>query len=195
MTTTTQSWGDAPDVALVDACIDGNDGAWEALVHRYGRLVYAIGLRSGLDSDEAADLSQTVFTIIYRNLGLLDEPAALAGWISTITRREAWRTQRRHAQRQVREGTPLDEAIVYAIDSPPFADEQLEQIERTFLVERGLEQIDERCRGLLSNLFWVDPTPSYEEISTRLGIPVGGIGPTRARCLAKLRRALEKLGW
>ena len=68
-------------MALVDACLDGDEAAWEALVRRYGRLVHAIGLRSRLDLDEAADISQTVFTIVYRNLSLLDEPAALAGWI------------------------------------------------------------------------------------------------------------------
>lgn len=194
MPATVWSWRGAPDVALVDACLDGDEGAWEALVRRYGRLVHAIGLRSRLDLDEAADLSQTVFTIVYRNLSLLDEPAALAGWIGTIARREVWRAVRHRSRRLDREGTPLDEAPEPALGSPPVAHKELEQVERAFLVERGLAKVDERCRRLLHSLFWEAPTPSYEKISDRLEIPIGGIGPTRARCLTKLRRALERLG-
>lgn len=195
MPATARSWSVASDLALVDGCLDGDESAWEALVRRYGRLVYAIGLRSRLDRDEVADLSQTVFAIVYRNLSLLDEPAALAGWIGTITRREAWRALRHRSRRLDREGTPLDEAPAPALGGPPLADQELEQLEQAFLVERGLAKIDERCRQLLHSLFWEAPTPSYEKISDRLEIPIGGIGPTRARCLTKLRRALEKLGW
>lgn len=176
----------------MDACLRGDDGAWEALVRRYGRLVHGIAQRCGLGPDDAADLLQNVYLVIYRNLGLLDEPAALGGWISTIARREAWRMARRRRQRADREGTAIDEATA---TDPPRAEERLQRIEVAFLVERSLERLDERCRRLLEILFWERPAPSYEEVSERLGMPIGSIGPTRGRCLGKLRRALEKLGW
>lgn len=185
-----RSWRDAPDAVLVDGCLEGDDGAWDALVLRYGPLVHAIGLRCGLDPDEAADLLQTVLLIVYRKLGLLDSPGALGGWIATISRHEAWRATRGRWQR----GPRVDVSRLSATDPPP-PDENLERVERAFMVKRGLDRIDERCRSLLESMFWEQPRPSYKEMAARLGIQAVSIPPTRARCLAKLRRALEELGW
>lgn len=186
---------ETPDDDLVRACLDGDDAAWEALVRRYGRLVHGLAARAGLDPEAAADVVQTVFVIVYRNLGLLDEPAALGGWIATIARREAWRASRRDARRTETEEAAVSDPAVGPDPGPPRADERLERAERAFLVERGLERIDERCRALLGILFWESPTPSYREIAERLDVPVGSLGPTRGRCLEKLRQALEELGW
>ena len=189
-----RSWGDAPDEVLVDACLDGDDGAWKALVERYAPLVHAIALHWGLDPEEAADLLQTVFLIVYRKLGLLDSPGSLGGWIGTISRREAWRVMRGRRERETREGPPIEAATLSAIDPPP-PDENLEHVERAFLLRRGLARIDDRCRILLESLFWEQPRPSYRQVASRLGIKAASMPPTRARCLAKLRRALEELGW
>lgn len=188
-----RSWKDAPDAALVDACLDADDGAWEALVVRYGPLVHSIAVRCGLEPEEAADVLQTVFLIVYRKLGLLDSAGALGGWIATISRHEAWRAIRGRRQREEREGPQIDAATLSATDPRP--DENLERVERAFLVQRGLARIDERCRGLIESMFWEQPRPSYEEMAARLGIQPASMPPTRARCLAKLRRALQELGW
>jgi len=75
------------------------------------------------------------------------------------------------------------------------ADDSIEQTEQRFLVERGLEQLDDRCRRLLTLLFFSDPAPSYDEIGDRLGMSAGSIGPTRGRCLEKLRRILGRMGF
>jgi RNA polymerase sigma factor (sigma-70 family) len=136
---------------------------------------------------------QTVFLIVYRKVGLLDSAGALAGWIATISRHEVWRAMRGRRQREAREGPPVDADRLSATDPRP--DENLERVERAFLVQRGLARIDKRCRGLIESMFWEEPRPSYEEMAARLGIQTASMPPTRARCLAKLRRALEELGW
>ncbi|MGH7566640.1 MAG: RNA polymerase sigma factor [Gemmatimonadota bacterium] len=177
------------DARLVRACLDGETGAWEALVRRYGQLVGGIASGAGLDADEAADLFQTVFVIVWRNLGLLDRPAAVAGWIATIARREAWRAKRR------RDRDTGGELLPDALAREPTAEARIERAERAFQVGQGVAALDERCRRLIEALFWRDPTPTYDELSQELGVPVGSLGPTRARCLEKLRIAMTSMGF
>jgi DNA-directed RNA polymerase specialized sigma24 family protein len=75
------------------------------------------------------------------------------------------------------------------------ADESVEGAERAALVGHAVERMDARCRELLRMLFWETPSPSYEEAATRLGMPLGSLGPTRGRCMEKLRAALSELGF
>ena len=180
---------DPDDARLVQDCLDGEPGAWEVLVRRYGRLVRAIAARAGLEGDDAADLFQAVFVIVWRNLELLDRPAAVAGWIGTIARREAWRAKRRLGRER---GEPLAED---AAGAAPDADAEIDRVQRAFLLARGLDTLDDRCRRLLEALFWREPPPSYEALSQEIGVPMGSLGPTRRRCLEKLRTALTALGF
>ena len=173
-----------------------DDGqAWERLVRRYARLVHGIAMRAGLNAEDAADASQNVFLTAYGNLHLLDRPESVSYWLATIARREAWEARRRLA-RQVPRSDHGAEATEVDVASPaPLPDEELERLQRLLLVERAVERLDERCRKLLDLLFFRDPAMSYADAARRLGIPLGGIGPTRARCLEKLRRVLEELGF
>jgi RNA polymerase sigma factor (sigma-70 family) len=186
---------EASDEELVQSCLREDREAWEALVRRYGRLVYGLAMRAGLSADDAADVFQTVFVTAYRNLHLLDRPESLSFWLSTITKREAWQVRRKLARRPVESPTQGDDPLETAASPVPLADEVLERAERTALVHRGLEAVDERCRMLLETLFFREPAISYEEAARALGVPLGSIGPTRARCLEKLRKALQTLGF
>jgi RNA polymerase sigma factor (sigma-70 family) len=183
------------DDELVRLCLQDDREAWETLVRRYGRIVYGLAVKTGLAPDDAADVFQTVFLSAYRNLHLLDRPESLSFWLATITRREAWHARRKLARSvTISSGdaaNPLDAAAAPA----PLADEELERAQRTALLHRALEGMGERCRGLLEMLFFTEPAPSYEDAARSLGVPLGSIGPTRARCLAKLRKALEGLGF
>lgn len=185
-----------PDHDLVRLCLDGDETAWDALVRRYSGLVHGLAVRSGLSEDEVADTFQTVFTIVWRNLDLLDDPKALAGWIATIARREAWRTARRGARERKRaeEAAANPGAETGAFGTRP-ADEALEQAERAALVHHAVGRLDPRCREILTMLFWENPTPAYEVIAERLEMPLGSLGPTRGRCLEKLRERLAELGF
>ena len=184
------------DVALIERCLEGNEAAWEALVRRYSNLVFAIASRSGLSEDEVADAFQAVFVIVWRNLALLDEPQAFPGWLATIARREAWRVARGSARRRERAERMGSDPTGYALPrSPARADEAVESAENAALVQQAVEGLDERCREMLTLLFWESPSPSYEKIAERLGLPLGSLGPTRGRCLEKLRRRLDEAGF
>jgi RNA polymerase sigma factor (sigma-70 family) len=195
-----------PDEELVSRCLENDRASWEALVRRYGRLVYAIALRSGLPPEDASDVFQTVFVTALRNLDLLERPGSLRFWLSTIARREAWRARRElvPAEGAFAESRPAggveagQTAIKYPIEvsSPgPGPDEEIEQLERAHLLHLALEHVGGRCRALLELLFFHEPPLGYREAARQLGLPLGSLGPTRARCLAKLKRALDGLGF
>ena len=188
--------GEAADTILIERCLAGDDAAWEVLVRRYANLVYAIASRGGLDADEAADAFQSVFVIVWRNLELLDEPQAFPGWLATIARRETWRLARGKARSRKRADQLAADPTADALPSNPArADEVLERAESGALLQHAVEGLEERCREMLRILFWELPTPPYEEVAERLGIPLGSLGPTRGRCLEKLRRRLADLGF
>jgi RNA polymerase sigma factor (sigma-70 family) len=180
------------DSALVAACLRGNGGAWQDLVDRYQGLVYSIPTRAGLSADDTAEVFQGVFALLLEHLGSIKEPQALAAWLITTTRREVWRLLRRRA-RESAEGD-MAEAIQAADRwrQGSAAEETLwaDQV----LVHEALGLVGERCRRLLELLYLDGASPTYEEISARLRMPVGSIGPTRARCLEKMRGILRRMG-
>lgn len=180
------------DAALVARCLAGDGSAWTALVERYQRLVYAIVRRMGLDEHVAADVFQTVFSRLVEHLARIADPSRLQAWIVTTAKREAL-LQRGIGQRTVSmtraddsggEGDEWDLA-----DEAPIAEEALADLQQLNQLRNALERLDERCRGLLKMLFRdEDDALSYEEVARRLATSVGSIGPTRSRCLDKLRR-------
>lgn len=174
------------------ACVQGKAGAWAELVRRHAGLVHAIARRSGLGPEDAEEVFQAAFVLAWRNLGLLDRPEAVGGWIATIARREAWRLRRRRAAEVGR--TTGDEAAGERPAAGPLPDEALARLERRAVLERALERLDDRCRELVRLLFFEEPPPAYAEAAERLGMPIGSLGPTRGRCLEKLRRILERIG-
>jgi RNA polymerase sigma factor (sigma-70 family) len=176
------------DPLLVRACLAGDDAAWEELVDRYGRLVYSIPRRLGFSEADAEDVFQNVFVTLLRNLGQLRDQTRLSAWLITTTRRETWRLGRRGTRRAEDE---LDESL--PADEPDSLDDVL-RWEREQGVRQAMRRLDDRCRELLTALFLEPATPSYEAIASRLGIPVGSIGPTRARCFKKLDAILRELG-
>lgn len=185
---------DAPDddATLVARCRRGDATAWEALVRRYQRLVHAIVLRAGLDEHHAADVFQTVFSRLLQQLGRIEDPSRLQAWIVTCAKREAL-LERRKRGRTV-SLTPDDETGGSPgedlADDAPLPDEQLATLQQAHRLRLALERLDERCRTLLVLVFGDDDVP-YDEVGRRLAMPVGSIGPTRGRCLDKLRRLMR----
>jgi RNA polymerase sigma factor (sigma-70 family) len=187
---------DVEDTALIERCLAGDETAWEALVRRYANLVYGIASRVGLETDEAADVFQAVFVIVWRSLALLKEPQAFPGWLATIVRREALRTARARDRQQRRAERMSEDPTAHVLPSAAApADEAVERADRAAVVGHAVERMDPRCRELLAMLFWETPSPSYDEAAARLGMPIGSLGPTRGRCLEKLRVALSELGF
>jgi len=184
-----------PDRSLVRACLAGDPDAWEALIRRYERLLYAIPRRCGLAEEDAADVFQTVCVKLLENLERLREEQHLTAWLVTTARRESWRLyQVRSAQQAT--GGGADEEALEALPAISFLpEEEVLRLESAQLVRAGLEDLPERCRMLLGLLYRTDPRPSYEEIARKLNVSVGAIGPTRGRCLQQLRKILERMGF
>jgi len=177
------------DQELIAACRRGEPLAWDALIERYQRLVYAIPLRVGLTADDAADVFQTVFASLLRHLGSLERPQGLAKWLISTAQRESWRVRRRRN----RESTE-DPGLAWWPDGRAEPEAEVGHAIDRELVMAALEQVGAPC-GELIHLLYLDPAePAYEEIGRQLKVPIGSIGPTRARCLQKLRRILSKMG-
>lgn len=182
------------DLQLVAACRLGDQLAWEKLVRRYQRLIYAIPRRSGLSEDQAAEIFQDVFTTLFEKLNDIEDPDKLQAWLVTTTRRRTLRTISRTPAKPHPDDDPdLDAKIAESIrDQSLLPDEQLMMLEEQQRVRLAVSQLDERCQKLVQLLFYQPEPPSYAEVAKVLGIPEGSIGPTRARCLGKLLRLLTK---
>ena len=183
---------DDSDLQLVLACRRGDQLAWEKLIRRYQRLIYAIPLRAGLDEDQAAEIFQDVFTTFFQKLNDIEEPEKLQAWLVTTARRKTWRTIAK-SQSRTREDAEVANDAATVRDETPLPDEQLLLLEEQHRIRTAVSMLDERCQKLVEMLFYQSKPPSYAEIAAALGIPEGSIGPTRARCLGKLLRNLKKL--
>ena len=184
------------DEALVLACRRGDATAWEALVERYYRLVYTIPRRAGLDREQAADVCQRTFATLFEKIEQIEQPARVGAWLATAAKREAWRISRREYSAganavPVVESQSAEEAVADGL----LPEEELVRLEEQHTVRLAMRQLDERCRQLLTLLFYRPDVPAYIEIATALGVSEGSIGPTRARCLQKMRRSLDLLGF
>jgi RNA polymerase sigma factor (sigma-70 family) len=182
------------DEALMLACQKGDPAAWEALVERYQRLIYTIARRAGLDEEQSADVFQRVFTTLVEHLDRIDQPAQIGAWLVTTARHEAWRVSRREKSPSI--FISIAEARMDPmVDDGPLPDEELLRLEEQHKVRAAVAALDQRCRRLLFLLFYQPDPPSYTEIATLVGMSEGSIGPTRARCLQKLRRLLDEFGF
>ena len=178
------------DAALVARCLDSDASAWALLVRRYQRLVFAIVRRAGLDEHAAGDVFQTVFVRLMESLARIEEPHRLQAWIVTTAKRETL-LQLGRSRRMV-SMTPIDESSEGAEwdmpDTAPLPEEVLADLQELEQVRTALDKLDGRCRELLRLLFRDADAIAYDDVARELGMPVGSIGPTRARCLEKLRR-------
>jgi RNA polymerase sigma factor (sigma-70 family) len=172
-------------VALVTRATKGDQRAWDELVERYASLVYAICTRYRLSRDDIEDVGQTVWLLLVEHLGRLREPAALPGWLATTTAHECLRVVRAGNKLDQR-GTGNNDSLLFVDDSA--IDEEILVAERNAALRKAFAELPARCQELLSMLI-SDPPYSYDTIHQTLGIPVGSIGPQRARCLDRMRRS------
>ena len=174
------------DRDLIRACGSGNARAWERLLDKYERLVFSISLNYGLTTDDAADVTQITFTILLQNLNTLPDEICLSSWLATVARRHTWRLLARNRREAVNSDEDLagNEALGGIVDDR-------ERWERAEWIIQGLSMLDERCRQLLLALYFDAEQPSYADVADRLNMPIGSIGPTRARCLEQMRQSLQ----
>lgn len=168
---------DQSDEHLIAACLAGEGDAWSELVHRYARLVASIPARSGLSPDLRDEVFQSVWTIAVKHLGSLRDHRSLPAWLIRTTQRETWRIGR-----EAKRARDIAHQEPFAWADP----EEADLLENRQRMREALERLDNKCRDLLLVLFREDQ-PDYDRIAESLGMPRGSIGPTRGRCLDKLR--------
>jgi RNA polymerase sigma factor (sigma-70 family) len=168
------------DSELVERCLNGDGSAWVQLLARYQRLVYSVARALCQNQDDVDDVFQSTCLDLYKGLPALRDVKAMPAWLVTVTRRRAISV----LEARIHTAVAVEEQQAASVDVIP-------TIEREHSVERALEQLPQKSRELINLLYFDVNQPSYVAISEKLGIPVASIGPTRARCLDKLRKLLS----
>jgi RNA polymerase sigma factor (sigma-70 family) len=194
----TSAWPNpTTDDILIEACLEGQEAAWEALISKYERLIYAICRRNNIIATEAEDIFGRVCMLLLQHLETLKDRTRLAAWLITTTNRECW-----HYKNHLAGATSLSYPMqgdkgFFRFESELAAqallpEDEVLRLEMYQNLRESLLQLSPQCQKLLWHLFY-DPTePSYSQISDQLGLPVSSIGPNRARCLNKLRSLFQK---
>jgi RNA polymerase sigma factor (sigma-70 family) len=172
--------------AVVRRAADGDMRAWDRLVDQYCRLIWSIPVRFNLEESDAADVVQTTWMRLIEHIDRIEQPDRVGSWLMATARNEC----RRHMAARKRLVLVHEDQEFDSVNHGPEVDEALLAAERAQAVRDALAHLPSQCQQLL-RLLMADPPVTYAEISDQLGLPVGSIGPTRGRCLAKLRTLLE----
>ena len=170
---------------LVALAAMGDERAWVSITDRFAGLVWAVCRNHRLSNSDAADVGQVVWLRLVEHLGRIREPERLAGWIQTTTRNECLRILKT-AGRTI--PTDDDTELEPAEPTLPAPDARLLTAERDAALWEAFATLPQRCQALL-RLLLADPMPPYNVIGETMDMPVGSIGPTRQRCLDRLRRS------
>ncbi len=168
---------------LLARAAEGDQAAWNALVDRFSQMVWSIARSFRLDEATAKDVSQTVWLRLVENCHRITDPERLPGWLATTCRREALRV------RGLRDKTVPTEFEYDIADESPSLEAMLVEDEEAREVVTAFGTLSQECQQLL-RLLTTEPPLSYEQISEIVGRPVGSLGPTRSRCLERLKSAM-----
>lgn len=178
------------DSELVNLCLNGDATAWESLILRYRRFIYSFPAKFGFKMFDAADVFQAVCVSLLEHLHELKNEDKITAWLSTTATRQCMRLIT-EAQKQL--PTP-DEEFEEPLDPSMSLDEIRVLNEAQQDLRDCVQRLPTKCRSLITMLYFDLQSPSYQEISDTLGMPVPGIGPNRARCLEKLKKILRERG-
>src|SRR5437899_12214545 len=179
------------DTRLVKECLGGNQEAWSSLVDKYKALIYSIPVKYGLPSQEAADVFQSTCLELLARLPELREPRALPKWLMQVAHHECYRLKRQ-SQRVVSRDSDED---LPEPEVPAIAEDLVQQTQEEQMLRGAMAALTPQCRRLVELLFYEVPARPYAEVAKELGLAVGSIGFTRQRCIERLRRQLEDLGF
>ena len=179
------------DTSLVKECLSGNQEAWSLLIEKYKALIYSIPVKYGLPADETADVFQATCMELLVRLPELREPRALPKWLMQVAHHQCYRwkqQQRRLVSRDAEPGLPVPE-------TPAIAETLVQQAQEEQMLREATAALTPQCRRLVELLFFETPARPYAEVAAELGLSVGSIGFTRQKCVQRLRRHLDQLGF
>lgn len=178
-----------PEVVAADvrAAAAGDAAAWNRLVDRFSGLVWAVARGHRLSEADAADVSQTTWLRLAEHIHRLRDPERVGAWLATTARHESLRTLRRSTRL-----VPVDHDFDLVVDDgAPEPDHRLLDTERSTVLWRCFRALPRPCQTLLRTLL-ADPSPTYADVAVALEMPIGSIGPRRARCLDHLRTTTRR---
>jgi RNA polymerase sigma factor (sigma-70 family) len=178
------SWRDT--AALFEAARAGDRAPMNELVATLSPLLWHVARSEGLDRELSQDVVQTTWLHLVKDMHTIRDPRAVVAWLITTTKRECWRVRAKHGHESLLEDQQVEEPAA----PDPSPEEIVLRDDARRRLWRALEQLSERCRLLLRVVAFV-PRPDYRVLAESLGMAKGGIGPTRGRCLAKLRALLD----
>ena len=179
------------DARLVKACLRGNEEAWSLLIHKYKALIYSIPIKYGLPSHEASEVFQATCVELLTRLPELREPRALPKWLIQVAHHQCYRWKRQQQRLVSRDG----DAELPEPEVPPLAESLVQQTQEEQMLREAMTSLSPQCRRLVEFLFFETPARPYAEVAKEMGLAVGSIGFTRQKCVERLRRKLDELGF
>jgi RNA polymerase sigma factor (sigma-70 family) len=180
------------DERLVKECLTGSQEAWATLIDKYKALIYSIPRRYGASPEDAADIFQSVCLELFSELPRLRQTGALRSWLITVTAHQAFHWSRKHRRQADREPTRVDDED---FSVGVMAADEIEQLEREQMLREAMTSLPPRCREMIRLLFFVEPPLPYRDVAKRLGLATGSIGFIRGRCLQRLQKTLQRVGF
>lgn len=174
-------------------CLAGDEDAWAALLAKYKNLIFSIPTRQGIPRDDAADIFQRVCVLLLAELPHLRQVEALPMWLIRVTSHECGRWRRQEQPHAARESA--ESALAHVPDAAPAAEDLLAQVRDEQMLREALHTLPARCRRLVDMLFFETPPRPYQQVAGALGLAAGSIGFIRGRCLTRLRKELERMGY
>jgi len=179
------------DARLVKACLRGNEEAWSLLIHKYKALIYSIPIKYGLPPHEASEVFQATCVELLTRLPKLREPRALPKWLIQVAHHQCYRWKRQQQRLVSRDG----DVEIPEPEVPPIAESLVQQTQEEQMLRDAMNWLTPQCRRLVELLFFESPARPYAEVAKEMGLAVGSIGFTRQKCVERLRRKLDELGF
>jgi RNA polymerase sigma factor (sigma-70 family) len=179
------------DTRLVKECLAGNEEAWSLLIDKYKALIYSIPVKYGLPPHEAADVFQSTCMELLERLPELREPRALPKWLMQVAHHQCYRVKRQQQRLVSRDAEPdLPDP-----ETPAIAESLVQQTQEEQLLREAVAKLTPQCRRLVELLFFETPPRPYTQVAAELGLALGSIGFTRQKCIERLRRNLDEMGF
>jgi RNA polymerase sigma factor (sigma-70 family) len=181
------------DAELIRDCRSGSQSAWDELVARYQRLIFAIPRRAGLSDEQSADVFQEVFLTLFEKLDAIEQPEKIRSWIVTTAKFKTWATVRGSKGLYSPEtDEEMEREMANLADAAPLADDMLIELEQQHLIRTALKTLEERCQKIIAMLYLRVAAASYSEVAAEVGVGETSISPLRSRCLKKLEKLLAR---